>query len=82
MDPSLFDKSTSEYDGRVACTMIPWLITMGFSLVFSALFTKIYRVNRILKSPYRFKRIHVAVKDVLVPMVALLSGTSIVTSLQ
>lgn len=76
MDPSFFNKSTSEYDGRVACTMIPWLITMGFSLVFSALFTKIYRVNRILNNPRRFQRIHVAVKDVLVPMVALLSGTS------
>ena len=32
-----------------ACMATPWLLFLGFTLTFSALFTKTYRINQIMK---------------------------------
>jgi gamma-aminobutyric acid type B receptor len=49
-----------------ACASIPWLISTGFSITFSALFSKLWRINRLFNAP-RFQRLKVEEKDVLLP---------------
>lgn len=53
------------------CTLVPWLLILGFSTAFSALFAKTWRMNRILKSSLEMKRASVRAKDVLWPFLAM-----------
>lgn len=46
---------------------VPWLLSLGHVIVYSALFTKLWRVNRVLS----FSRRKVTVKHVVVPMIVL-----------
>jgi len=50
----------------------PWLASVGFSMMFSALFSKTYRVNRLFGRPYA-KRVTVMATDVMAPMLVLMS---------
>ncbi|CAJ1961329.1 unnamed protein product [Cylindrotheca closterium] len=61
-----------------ACMAAPWLFGYGFSIVFSALFAKIYRVRMIVASAVSFRRTRVHVKDVMYIMVGILGGESII----
>jgi hypothetical protein len=73
--PLSIDGSVASLDGcSIACNALPWLVTLGFSVTFSALFTKTYRVNKLLNSPNKLKRIKVTKRDAAIPMVGLLSG--------
>lgn len=54
-----------------ACMLAPWLLTLGFSTAFSALFTKTWRINRLFKSAANMNRVKVQAKDVLWPFVAM-----------
>mmetsp|Transcript_24207 Transcript_24207/g.39516 ORF Transcript_24207/g.39516 Transcript_24207/m.39516 type:complete len:1286 (+) Transcript_24207:228-4085(+) len=54
----------------MACMASPWLFSVGFVTTFAALFSKIWRINKIFQSN-RFKRVKVTEKDVLVPFVSL-----------
>jgi len=56
----------------VACMTTPWLLFLGFTLTFSALFTKTYRINQIMKNAAKFKRLTLTATDVMKPMLALL----------
>lgn len=55
------------------CMAFPWLFALGWSFVFSALFSKTMRVNKIFHNP-RFTRIRVTPVDVMMPMAVLLAG--------
>ena len=46
--------------------------TFGFSLTFAALFSKVWRLNRLMKKAASFRRVTVTVRDVMLPLVALL----------
>jgi hypothetical protein len=61
--------SSSEAADR-ACMATPWLLNMGFVISFSALFSKIWRINKIFLNP-QFRRIIVTEADVLVPFAVL-----------
>eukprot|EP00934_Nitzschia_sp_Nitz4_P003085 Nitzschia sp. Nitz4//scaffold5_size260463//201228//203703//NITZ4_001011-RA/size260463-augustus-gene-0.20-mRNA-1//1//CDS//3329555427//3075//frame0 len=61
-----------------ACTAIPWLIVLGFSMTLSALFTKTHRVNIILNQTHPLTRIKVTIWDVAKPMFALVSVNAVV----
>mmetsp|Transcript_45324 Transcript_45324/g.66746 ORF Transcript_45324/g.66746 Transcript_45324/m.66746 type:complete len:866 (+) Transcript_45324:107-2704(+) len=50
----------------IACMAFPWLITCGFSISFSALFSKTWRINRLFHGS-RFRKMKVRVKDVMKP---------------
>mmetsp|Transcript_18477 Transcript_18477/g.39971 ORF Transcript_18477/g.39971 Transcript_18477/m.39971 type:complete len:910 (+) Transcript_18477:305-3034(+) len=63
---------TNQKGADAACMAFPWLLTSGFSLTFSALFTKTYRINQVMKSAAKFKRIKLTALDVMKPMTALL----------
>ena len=55
----------------VACTLTPWFFFTGHILMFSALFTKLQRLDRVLQ----FRRRAVSVRSALWPLVALLAST-------
>lgn len=74
--PLTFDLAVASSDGcSIACTSTLWLVCFGFSITFSALFTKNYRINKLFKSAAKMKRIKVTILDVAIPMVCLLTGT-------
>ncbi|CAB9524816.1 acid type B receptor subunit 1 [Seminavis robusta] len=62
-----------------ACMAVPWLYGMGFVLIFSALFAKIYRVKLVYKAGRKMLRRKIGILDVMglfslsfVPEVAIL----------
>lgn len=61
-----------------ACMAWPWLFSMGFAVVFSALFAKIWRIRLVFKAAQTFVRKQVGVKDVLFIMVAVIMVQAIV----
>ena len=52
---------------------IQWLVSLGFSLVFSALFSKLWRINRVFAAAASLKRVVVTEKDVLKPFAILMT---------
>ena len=57
---------------QTICMSIPWLSIVGFTLTFSAMYSKTYRVNKIFKADTNFARMRVKEKDVLLPFFVLL----------
>lgn len=73
--PLSMDHGVASIDGcTVTCNALIWLLALGCAIIFSALFTKTYRINKILTSSTRFQRIKVEKRDVVKPMIALLGG--------
>lgn len=60
----------------VACSLTPWFFFVGHLLMFSALFTKLWRVDKVLQ----FSRQKVRVVQVMGPLVALLFAAVVVLS--
>jgi hypothetical protein len=75
--PLSFDdnNNTQEACSR-ACVAIPWFMSLGFTVCFSALFSKTWRLNKVIFSARRFERVVVKPSDVLLPFVILFSGKS------
>lgn len=73
--PLSIDLGVASLEGcNIACMSFPWLIVIGFSVIFTALGAKTERVNRIIKNGTKFKRIMVTAVDVYRPMLAVLGG--------
>ena len=68
----LDDSVTSIEGASVACVVTPWLVVVGFSLTFAALFSKVWRLNRLMKGAASFRRVTVTTGDVMRPLVGLL----------
>jgi gamma-aminobutyric acid type B receptor len=60
------------------CMSIPWLAFTGFTVTFSALFSKTWRVNQFFHSSSAFGRMKVTERDVLAPFAFLLTCNFIV----
>ena len=61
---------TEKYSLRActtACKVWPWLFSVGFNTVISALYAKTRRINVVMRSARRFKKVTVTEKDVLKP---------------
>lgn len=58
---------------NVSCMSQLWLLSAGFTTTFSSLFCKIWRLNKLVRSSRRFKKIQVRIQDVLYPFFILLS---------
>ena len=43
---SLDDQTLSDEGADAACMAIPWLLSMGMTVTFSALFSKLWRVSK------------------------------------
>lgn len=51
----------------IACQATPWLLAIGFSVVFSALASKILRLKTLMENAAQFRRVEVQVQDVIRP---------------
>jgi 7 transmembrane sweet-taste receptor of 3 GCPR len=69
---SLDDGIVSIRGCDVACVSYEWLQTMGFTVTFAGLFSKLWRINRIFRCP-QFQRINVQAIDVMKPFFVLCS---------
>ena len=75
---SIDDENHSQSQCDAACVAIPWTLSFGFTLIFSALFSKTWRINRFFHQDKKtFFVVKVKVRDVLVPMAILLLLNSI-----
>lgn len=70
MDDGGHEKMISESEAIGICMSIPWLTFSGFSIVFSALLSKTWRVNQFFRSKSSHARIRVHRKDVIGPFFA------------
>ena len=53
-----------------ACMAVPWLVSMGFTIAMSALFSKLWRINKLFQNS-QLRRIRVKEKDVIAPFAIL-----------
>ncbi|KAL3907928.1 MAG: hypothetical protein SGILL_008676, partial [Bacillariaceae sp.] len=81
--PLTFDEGATQDQAGcdAACLSFPWLLSIGFSLTFSALSAKTHRINIILNNPTPFRRMTVSVLDVAKPMLLVLIANVAVLSL-
>lgn len=63
---------TSLVGCSISCNLTIWFAAIGISVVFSALFAKTYRINKIVKSSKKFRRIRITIWDTLKPVFAVL----------
>ena len=63
------------------CTSPIWFLSIGFTTMFSALFAKTWRINKIFHNPRGFSRLSVTPKDVMWPFVVLLLANVLTLSL-
>jgi hypothetical protein len=75
---SVDDEHFSTRGASIACLATPWLLSLGFTVSFAALFSKTWRINKILTNPKRFQRVKVGVKDVLGPFAIFFSLNAII----
>jgi len=75
---SIDDLNYSEKSCSIACMSVPWLLSIGFCTIFSALFAKTWRLVKVVESAARFRRVTVRVKDVLYPFFGLLMANIII----
>ena len=83
------DKTSNQEKLNAACMATPWLVTLGFGIIFSALFSKLWRVHRLIRSSMRFSKVQVRIQDVLWPLsvltlvnVALLTAWTVMAPLE
>jgi len=69
---SIDDEHHSQSSCNRACIAVFWLLFPGLSVVFSALFTKTYRINLIMKHSKKFRRVKVTIRQTLVVMAVML----------
>jgi hypothetical protein len=58
---------------NIACMSTPWLLSSGFTCAFSALFSKLWRINQLFNSTSAYRRVVVRPQDVLKPFLMLFS---------
>lgn len=73
---SLDDEIVSERGCSIACMSMFWLLSMGFTIAMSALFSKLWRINKLFHNP-GLRRMKVTEKDVMKPFIVLFSLNSI-----
>jgi gamma-aminobutyric acid type B receptor len=57
----------------IACMATPWLISAGFVTIFSALFSKTWRLNILFRKGHIMRRVQVPPSDVILPFCILLT---------
>lgn len=67
------ETNASERGCNIACAITPWLISLGFSLIFAALFSKLWRINRVFQASSTMRRVVVSEKDVILPFAILMT---------
>lgn len=57
----------------VACMANPWFMSLGLTTIFAALFAKTWRIRRLYSSAKVFRRVTIRARDVVWPLVILLT---------
>jgi len=70
MIPLIVDSSTKFKNDEMSasCNSGFWLFFTGFSIISSALYSKLRRINKIMKSSQRCRRVEVTVRNSIVPV--------------
>lgn len=66
MEHTKVDNST---EGSIICYSFVYLLAIGFGITFSALFAKTYRINKILASSKKCRRVKISFQDMCYPVV-------------
>lgn len=61
---SFDDEIASQHGCDISCMALPWLVCLGFSVAISALFAKLWRINRLFSASRSCRRVQVRAKDV------------------
>lgn len=64
---SIDDEIVSQESADIACMAVPWLLSMGFTISMSALFSKLWRIHRLFSATRRGLRVKLTEKDVIAP---------------
>jgi Receptor family ligand binding region/7 transmembrane sweet-taste receptor of 3 GCPR len=67
------DETTNQFKYNTACIATCWTISLGFVTSFSAIFSKAWRLNKLLNTGHAIRRIEVKPEDVIKPFVILLT---------
>jgi hypothetical protein len=73
-DSTISDQKGSIAAKNAACNLNFYFLAIGFTLIFAALFSKSWRLNRIIKASKKFKKVTITVKDVMLPLFAMLAA--------
>jgi len=65
------DSVATDLGCSVACMSRIWLMSIGFTITFSALFSKTWRINKLVRKARGFKRVQLSAADVTVPFLVL-----------
>lgn len=71
--PLSFQEPTSQRGLNIACMATPWLFCIGFSIAFSTIFTKTWRLSLIIQDSVDLKRSHLKLQHVMLPFFVILS---------
>lgn len=75
------DSLASDRGCTIACNFVPWLLSMGFSIAFAALYSKIWRINQIVKACRNYQRVNLKPRHVLVPFFCIFTLNVVVLTL-
>ncbi|CAB9508413.1 acid type B receptor subunit 2 [Seminavis robusta] len=81
MLPLSFDDSRAQHNelrGTVMCMSVPWLAFLGFTITFSALLAKTWRINQLFMNSGQFQRVQVTAGQVARPFLLLFAANTIV----
>jgi hypothetical protein len=70
------DAKVSVHGCSIACMSQIWLMSIGFTITFSALFSKTWRINKLVRKARGFKRVQLSAADVIIPFL-ILFGTNV-----
>ena len=77
--PITFDDGNSTIEKcHSSCQTRYWFPAIGITVIFAALFSKAWRLSKIVISASQLRRIHVTVADVIIPFVILLMANVLV----
>ena len=74
---SIDDENHSQSETDAACMAVPWCLSFGFAITFSALFAKTWRVNKIFNHMSGLTVVKVSTGDVLAPTAGLILANAI-----
>ena len=78
---SIDDGIVSVKGCNVSCMATPWLLSVGFTVAFSAIFSKLMRINKMVANLRAFRRVRIMEHDVLGPFIVLfILNVSIMTA--
>lgn len=81
--PESMDEGVLSQQGlNMACSLPPWFYSFGFTITFAALFSKLWRVNKVVNAGRACQRVTVTLQDVMVPFGVLITSNAFILSIR